>query len=313
MKDEDIPDLKAVQTLLKNKNIKVIAGRTHTKASEEYVDVVFNYPEQKATWEGSVPIEYRRTGVSARTEKEIAELLDRTYEQTNPKNYDAWAKEQKAFWDASSKKVTRPFFEALKDCAWKCIACELPTNPNWARRFQDIKEFGYTIATNTSMYCKKCKKNTTHIIMLPLPRGHATGYETWSATLRKKIIDTLGSYDVYEDRKFTSLLPDHKFPEIRWDEKTREENSESMSTEQIKNKFQLLSNQRNQQKREVCRNCYQTGKRGYPYGIEFFYEGTSDWPKDIPKTGKDAENGCVGCGWYDLKAWREKLNELISS
>ena len=80
MKEEYIPDLEFIQALIKNKNIQVVGGRSHTKASEEYVDVVFHYPEENSRWEGSVPIEYRRTGISAKTEKEIADLIQNTYE-----------------------------------------------------------------------------------------------------------------------------------------------------------------------------------------------------------------------------------------
>lgn len=230
----------------------------------------------------------------------------------NPKTYSKWAKEQKLFWDKTKKDVTRSFFEALKDGKWKCVNHELPKNPNWARRTQDLKEFGYTIATNTGIMCKKCGKNTTHLILLAIPRGSQTGYETWSPKLRKKIMDVLGNIDSYENRKGTNLLPDHKFPEIRWDEKTRGENPEEMSESEIKRKFQLLSNQRNQQKREVCRKCYQTGERGAPYGIMFFYAGSAKWSDDIPKKGKEAEIGCLGCGWYDTQKWRAELNKLIS-
>ena len=57
------------------------------------------------------------------------------------------------------------------------------------------------------------------------------------------------------------LIPDHKFPEIRWDADTKGENSDNMSVEEIVSKFQLLDNQRNLQKREVCRACFQTNKR----------------------------------------------------
>ena len=110
----------------------------------------------------------------------------------------------------------------------------------------------------------------------------------------------------------SGLLPDHKFPEIRWDKNTKDIN-ENLSNEEIREKFQLIDNQRNQQKREVCRKCFQTNKRGVIFGIEFFYHGSIDWPDDIPKTGKDAEAGCVGCGWYDIKQWRDSLNDLIKN
>lgn len=110
---------------------------------------------------------------------------------------------------------------------------------------------GYTTATNTKMYCDNCKKNTTHIQLLPIPRGTPTGYETFTPKLRKKIIKTL-RYDVYEERINDNVLPDHKFSEIRWDEKTAEENPNDMTEEEIKAKFQLLTTQRNLQKRKYA-------------------------------------------------------------
>jgi len=50
-----------------------------------------------------------------------------------------------------------------------------------------------------------------------------------------------------------------------------------------------------------------------PFGIKYFYESDENWPDDVPKIGKDAEQGCVGCGWYDIQKWRVILNELIKS
>ena len=84
-----------------------------------------------------------------------------------------------------------------------------------------------------------------------------------------------------------------------------------MSDEEIKEKFQLLSNQRNEEKREVCRKCFQTGKRGIIFGIPFFYSGNENWDESIPKTGKDAELGCVGCPWYYIARWRKELMKKL--
>ena len=48
-----------------NPNIKLFNGRFYnTKASEEYVHVKFTYPDIKSVWDGWIPVEYRRTGVS---------------------------------------------------------------------------------------------------------------------------------------------------------------------------------------------------------------------------------------------------------
>lgn len=185
----------------------------------------------------------------------------------------------------------------------------MPRNPNPQRRIQDLKEFGYTIATNLSRYCPKCKENTSQRIMLPIKRGgnQGNGYETWSPALRKRIIELLNSFDVYENVTTPHCLPDHKFSEIRWDDKTKAENPDTMTDNEIKSKFQLMTNQRNQQKREICRTCFQTGKRGQIYGIPFYYKGNENWNPKFPKKGKDAEKGCEGCPWYDIDKWRKEL------
>lgn len=293
-------------------NIIILGKREHLKASEVYVDVIFKYPRSSETWEGSVPIEYKRTGTSARTKEEIEEVIKRSYEAMRPEKRKNWLKDQEKFWQQSRKEVTQSFFDGLKDSQWKCVNCQLPRNPNWARRIQDIKELGYTLATNTKMSCKKCGKNTTHLILLRLPRGVQTGYESWSPALRRRILKILNYHDAYENRTYKHLLPDHKFPEIRWDESTRAENPDDMTAGEIRRKFQLLTNQRNEQKREVCRSCFQSGIRGTPFGISFFYEGNEKWPEDIPRRGKAAEKGCIGCGWYDLDRWRYELNGAIA-
>ena len=55
------------------------------------------------------------------------------------------------------------------------------------------------------------------------------------------------------------------------------------------------------------------GKRGIIAGIRFFYEGDENWPVAVPTKGRAAEQGCVGCGWYDIPMWRTKLNEAVAS
>ena len=169
------------------------------------------------------------------------------------------------------------------------------------------------MATNTNRFCKNCNKNTTQLILLPLPRGGITGYETWSKELRIKIVKSLNEYDVFEAKKTRKegLLPDHKFPEIRWDENTKRGSLENMTEAEITNDFQLLTNQRNQQKREICRNCFQTGERGIIYGIPFYYKGDKKWDSKVPKIGKEAEKGCIGCAWYDIEHWRKELIGIL--
>ena len=293
-----------------NENILIVEPerKQHSKASEEYLHVRFTY--ESGTWDGWVPVEYRRTGVSIETQDELIEHLNVVYEQMKPVHRAAWMMKQELFWAEKFKaQTTKAFFDCLIKGGWQCVECTLPKNPNWARRIQDLKEFGYTIATDTKRYCPNCKANKTHLILLPIERGGVggNGYETWSLALRKRIIKVLGSVDVYENVMSPHCLPDHKFSEIRWDEGTKAENLDSMTDDEIRSKFQLLTNQRNQQKREVCRTCFHTGKRGYPFGIKYFYAGSEDWDPSIPARGKAAERGCIGCGWYDMAEWRRRV------
>jgi len=300
---------------MKNPEIEILAVRKHTKASEVYLSVRFRYGDKTIEWD--IPIEYRRTGthLSDSSEEEIAKYIQEVYENCHPEHWAAFRKEQKVFWKEKDKAgVTKAFFDILlTDFNWKSVESDLPSNPNWARRIQDLKEMGYTIATRTSMRDARSGRNCTHLLLLPLPRGGITGYETWSPEIRNKIIDVLQTWDAYEGKKGKKdgLLPDHKFPEIRWDDSVKREDLSQLSDEEILHDFQLLSNQRNLQKREVCRRCYQTGERGYPYGIKFFYEGADRWDPQFPQRGPQSEEGCVGCGWYDLEAWRKALNQKL--
>lgn len=300
-----------------HKNITLFSERpVNTKASERYVHVKFDYPDVNKSWDGWVPIEYRRTGVNipADDREGLEKHLNSIYEQMHPLKYPAWKKEQDKLWSATKSVETKEIFYILSDGKWHCRNCDI-SNPNFARRIQDLKEMGYTLATHVNYRCPICGNNrSTNLILLPINRVElaGNGYETWSPALRKRIIKVLGGIDVYENTANQHCLPDHKFSEIRWDDNTKAENPDTMTDDEIRDKFQLLSNQRNQQKREVCRNCFQTGKRGTIFGIPYFYEGGPEWDASIPTKGKDAEKGCVGCPWYDVETWRQKLKEKLN-
>jgi len=288
--------------------------REHSKASEKYIDVIFEYNKYK--FNCSIPLIYRRTGTEI-LDSDIDDYLKKVYENIDPKHWDKWKIEQANFWNSKpNADITKSFYDKLiEKFDWCCINCDFPSNPNWARRIQDLKEFGYTLSTNTKKYCIKCNKNTTQLIMIPLPRGGITGYETWSPILRNRIIELLKSFDCYEGKygRKESLLPDHKFPEIRWNDQTKRDSLDSLSDDDILNDFQLLTNQRNQQKREVCRNCFQTKNRGIIFGIQYYYKGNQYWDKNIPEKGKQAEIGCIGCGWYDIEKWRQEIIKALNT
>ena len=300
-------NLDLLRSLIQDLDVEIISlSVPHQKASELYVEVTFQDTENQFSWTGLVPYFYRRTGLFIESEDELIIHLKQILPYFKKDIITDWIAQEKLIWetDWKGKEVTKGFFDAMSSMKW---TSDFPPNDNPQRRIQDIKELGYTIASRR--VGKKMER-----LLLPIPRGLQTGYETFSKEFRIRALKALNHINAYElsTANKAGLLPDHKFPEIRWDVETRVENPETMSNMEINDKFQLLDNQRNQQKREVCRNCFQTGKRGVIFGIKYFYEGDENWNKDIPKIGKEAEKGCIGCAWYDIAAWRKSLNKTLN-
>jgi hypothetical protein len=291
--------------ILKRGGITADLFVSNTKASEEYVNVIF-IQEDGFEWQGYIPYQYRRTGLAIETEEALAEYLFSIKPYFVKKEMEKWAEEQKKFWatEKSGAEVTFPFFKAM--CSFKWTK-KFPQNNNPQRRIQDIKELGYTIST-------RFIGRTTERLLLPIPRAEEMSYETFSPQFKYRVIKLLKGVNAFEAKPANnpkSLIPDHKFSEIRWDENTKSDNSMEMTDDEIIEKFQLLDNQRNLQKREICRKCFQENKRGEIYGIKFYSPGSGEWDKSIPKKGKKAEKGCVGCPWYDIQKWRDELNTSV--
>lgn len=253
-----------------------------------------------------MPYVDRRAGLGLDSEKEIADYL------LSIKHY--FSRDAMAAWRENELRrglikgpVTSQFFNVL--LSFEEEYDRLPPNTNPARRIQDIKDAGYTVASVPRGQGMRGYNR----ILLPLPLVAAMGYEVFTPQFKARVIRLLKEMNAFEAKRTSknALIPDHKFSEVRWDEDTGEENTMEMSDEEIIRKFQLLDNQRNQQKREICRRCFQEGIRGTIYGIKFFYEGGERWDDAFPAKGRDAEPGCVGCPWYDIDMWRKKLNERL--
>lgn len=299
-------DVDELNRLLVGSGIQALGTTEHSKASEAFVDIEIR-DQQSGTplWSGLVPYRYRKTGLDVQSESEFVEFLDSIRSHFEPQNARAWISGELQRWSERRADVTHEFFKKLASLEW-VRGEDFPRNPNPQRRIQDIKDMGYVVATRRVGRAAERK-------LLPLPREASLKYEQIPLGLRQRILEVLGNQSAYEDSggPRLNLLPDHKFPEIRWDSDTPTENSTEMSDEDIRRKFQLLDNQRNQQKREVCRQCFQTGKRGTLFGVKFFYSGNEFWPPSFPRRGAHAEQGCVGCGWYDIGAWRSALNSRL--
>lgn len=317
-------DISIVQNFLKGSNIIVFEFLDNSKASEYYVRTKF-IQDDGFSFTTIVPYEYRRTGLELRSEKDIAEYLKSVKKFFTKQWINSWVKKEKAecLADIENKKkknedkksrgkktteIVTPYFLLALLTLKETAGDELPVNRNPQRRLQDLKDGGYTIPI---VQYGRVKTTST---LLPFPKYKEMGYEkAFTKQFKARVIRLLNSRNAFEARvtQAKSLIPDHKFSEVRWDEETKAENSMEMTDEEIIQKFQLLDNQRNLQKREVCRKCFQEGKRGTIYGINYFYDGDENWDANIPTKGKAAEKGCIGCPWYDIELWRKKLNEEL--
>ena len=92
-----------IQKYIKKPNIEVQKLRTHSKANEKYVDVSFTYKNQKK-WNGSIPYNYRRTGLFLNSSQKIAELIEKVYEELKKENSKKWIKNERKKWDIEYKK-----------------------------------------------------------------------------------------------------------------------------------------------------------------------------------------------------------------
>ncbi len=290
---------------VKNDTVKVLGFYNHSKAGERYVlfDLV-NADHSLSQW--AIPYSYRRTATEILTPSDLCSYLSNRITDLNPDKIEIFKQNIRGQLSKffGSAPVTIPIFKKLLNGTGEWIWNKTFKNPNPQRRIQEIKEKGFTLAT-------KIDGKKTYHMLLPFQPVEAPTYETIPTKIRRRIFEILNYFDAYSAKKCTlSTLPDHKFPEIRWDKDTAVSN-DNLTDEEIKKKFQLIPERINQMKREVCRKCFQTGERGRFGGIDFFYSGTGRWADDVPTKGKIAEKGCVGCFWYDMVVWRTALNKLI--
>lgn len=302
-------DIAKMNELLHPFGIEVGEIVDNTVALDTYIHTSFRQSDgfKWTTW---VPYLYRRTNINLKTNEELMEYLVTIKRCFTEENMSKWRREVgQPYLKAHPKAfVTNEFFKKLMSFMEEEKFVPT-TNPQ--RRLQFLKDAGFTIA----ILPKRASDGKSSVsIMLPLPQYHEIVYETISQEFKKRVKRLLGGIDAYENvaKSGKHLVIDHKFSEIRWDDDTSEDNTMSMTDEEIIRKFQLLDNQRNLQKREVCRQCLKTKMRGTIFGIKYFYKGTEHWDMSIPEKGKEAEKGCEGCPWYDIEEWRREINDKLN-
>ena len=218
------------------------------------------------------------------------------------------------------------YFQILKDCEWHCRKC--------AAKIVDSEQLAGGGGVGGLRRGSRGRPGINIVSEIrTCPECGSTGkWDRWNGTfknanaasglpkkLQARILKHYKYIDVIEQRvrQVHALVIDHRFPMERWGE-AEPHNPVDMSEDEIERRFQLLKKDdfgnHNLLKSRACERCLDTGKRGYPLGIKFYYGNTTeDWPPNCPPTGADAEEGCKGCGWYDFAAWRKELNEFIEA
>ena len=279
-----------------------------------YLLVTFRYPSR--TWNGCVPIKAKYQGIDIPLNKEdVFDWVSKCYSELDPGKNTLWQDEQRRYWGEKEAYDTQAVFDALNGAEtltkWQCRKCgPVPqANPQAGARIKTLRQFGYYIATMKRV-CPTCGGMQFFDLLVRLPRRAADNEKRFaiSKKLQRRIKTVLPLKDVCFDfsHPAAELIIDHKFPSSRW-VKGETINEDSMSDDDIKMKFQLLTNQTNLQKERYCKRCVIEGKRGDFFGIQWYYEGDEKWAG----TSKADENGCVGCCWYDLEVWKEKFNKYL--
>ena len=206
-------------------------------------------------------------------------------------------------------------WEVLKDLKWHCTKCELKSAQ--AKTWQVWRQRGIQLDMDEKgnfykrIFCSNCKMVTVHRKLKSLEILEETKTRSGiSPYLARRVKQVYKNEEAVFLREMSpnELEVDHKFPQVRWC-KDEKKNKSTMSENEIKQKFILLTRSNNLLKSRYCERCVKTGKRGHFPGIYFWYKGDEYW------RGKNEcdEKGCVGCFWYDPYKWREELNKLIKN
>jgi len=118
-------------------------------------------------------------------------------------------------------------------------------------------------------------------------------------SFKRRVRDLYDHRDAFDGSSpSTTLEVDHRVPEIRWEE-SEDFDYESMSDEEVREHFQILTRSHNLLKSRKCESCVESGQRPPFLGIEYYYEGDAEYDESL---------GCVGCGWYNPQEWRASLH-----
>ena len=263
----------------------------------------------KEEYERFIPVYVSRYGNvsfdSIMTMKELEEredfqdYLNKIYENVSPEKIEIWINEKKQLFEGTKGNELKIFEELIASNDWINISTKYN---NVQKPIQNLRKLGLCILTHRLVE----EKETVYRLIFGIDTMKRES-EKIPPNVRNRVLEYYKYIDALtgEKKNGSELVVEHKFPEERWADRPIEDNR-NLTDEMIEDKFQLLTTQYNMVKREACKKCVEYAERQAPFNIEFYYEGDEKWDCDI-ELGAEAEAGCVGCGWYDMKKWKEEL------
>ena len=204
--------------------------------------------------------------------------------------------------------IAKKMLEELKENVgeWSCGFCNSGSNQP-AAIFREIKKMGYLfeeVSPNRwgrTMFCPVCNQNRTHYRLLSVtPLVDEKPRCTITTKQRERVLRLLKGRDAFSGASITSTAEvDHKKP---WSRLDQDIDIATLTDDQVKEHFQLLTREHNLLKDRACQHCIKSGKRPPLFGISFWYAGDETY-----------NDTCVGCGWYDGEKWKMELNNLLNS
>lgn len=188
---------------------------------------------------------------------------------------------------------------------WTCAYCASDSNQP-AAVFREAKKLGYEFEETSPnrwgkrSVCPKCGTYRTHYKLIALePIFHKKERIAINDSTRKRILSLLDMTDAFSGASISSTPEiDHKVPWTRLD---NDIDASSLSDDEIKRHFQLLTREHNLLKDRMCGHCKINNIRPPFFGLHFWYEGDEHYL-----------GTCVGCGWYDGAKWKEELNKVLN-
>ncbi len=199
-------------------------------------------------------------------------------------------------------------FEILSDLKPHCAVCELPWSQP-AKSIQVIRQHWFEFEGSKSnhlikLYCPNCRRKTVHRRMISLERANIPILRTATLTekLKKRIRDMYQNIDAFlwYEPSGRKVEVDHRIPQVRREE--NEEDYETMTDEQLKEKFMLLVREHNLLKSRNCEKCKRTWIRQPFLWINAFYEWDQNYEKPL---------WCKWCGWYNPEKRKEYINKKL--